>query len=99
MRKKLKRQSIEPCRKWRHHGGGGLGDSSEKSAKLSKKNGVELVGYTFRQKNYVKIPVPTSFGFFRANVATAHRKKYKSIAQSKLFRETANRFVTSKILK
>ena len=24
--------------------------------KLSKKNGIELVGYTFRLKNYVKIP-------------------------------------------
>ncbi len=29
---------------------------SQESANLSKKNGKKLVGYTFRQKNYVKIP-------------------------------------------
>ena len=44
---------------WRRHGGTG-GDSSpppilKSRQKLSKKNGIKLVGYTFRLKNYVKI--------------------------------------------
>ena len=38
--------------------------------KLSKKNGMKLVGYTFRLKNYVKIPSIT-LRFFRAGAATA----------------------------
>ena len=39
--------------------GGGWGDlplQVLKLAKLSKKNGIKLVGYTFRLKNYVRIP-------------------------------------------
>ena len=32
--------------------------------KLSKKNGIKLVGYTFQLKNYVRIP-PISLGVFR----------------------------------
>ena len=38
--------------------------------KLSK-NGIKLVGYTFRLKNYVKISPPPLFRFFRAGAATA----------------------------
>ena len=49
---------------------GGLVPSSTKSRqKLSMKNGIKLVGYTLRVKNYVKIP-PISFRFFRACAAT-----------------------------
>ena len=39
--------------------GGGLVTPNPKSRQtLSKKNGLNLVGYTFRLKNYVKIPPP-----------------------------------------
>ena len=47
-----------------HSGGatGGLGGfvppNSQSRQKLSMKNGIKLVGYTFRLKNYVKIPPP-----------------------------------------
>ena len=53
---------------------GGLGGfvppNSQSRQKLSMKNGIKLVGYTFRLKNYVKIP-PISLRFFRAGAATA----------------------------
>ena len=49
---------------------GGLSPPNPKSRqKLSKKNGIRLVGYTFRLRNYVKIPF-ISLGFFRAGAAT-----------------------------
>ena len=32
--------------------------AAQKSAKLSKENGIKLVGYTFRLKNYVTMPHP-----------------------------------------
>ena len=35
------------------------------------KDGIKFVGYTFRLKNYVKIPPPPLFRFFRAGAATA----------------------------
>ena len=38
--------------------------------KLSKKNGIRLVGYIFRLKNYVKISL-SFVRFFRAGAATA----------------------------
>ena len=45
---------------------GGLGGlvppNPKNSKKLSKKNGIKLVRYTFTLKNYAKIP-STSFGF------------------------------------
>ena len=44
---------------------------SQRSAKLLKKNGIKLAGYTFRLKNYVKIPPSTFFGYFKAGAATA----------------------------
>ena len=54
---------------------GGLGDlppppNPESQQKLSKKNGIKLVGYTFRLKKYFKSPPPISLGFFRAGAAT-----------------------------
>ena len=59
---------------WQRHGGGGLRGFSPSNPKspqrLPKKNGIKLVGYTFRLKNYVKIPL-ISLGFFRAGAATA----------------------------
>ena len=48
---------------WQHHGGtGGLFHplNLKSRQKLSKKNGIKLIGYTFRLKNYV----------FRAGAAT-----------------------------
>ena len=61
---------------WRRHGGG-LGRIRPppilKSRRtLSMKNGTKLVGYTYRLKNYVKIP-PISLRFFRAGAATGVR--------------------------
>ena len=50
---------------WPRHGGN-WGTSWQK---LSKKNGIKLVGYTFRLKNYVKI-LPISLGLLRAGAAT-----------------------------
>ena len=46
---------------WRRHGGdwGGIRPPPpilKSRQKLSMKNGIKLVGYTFRLKNYVKIP-------------------------------------------
>ena len=54
---------------------GGLGENcppkSQKSVKLSKKNGIKFGGYTLSLKNNVEIPPPaTSFGFFKASAAT-----------------------------
>ena len=41
--------------------------------KLSKKNGMKLVGYAFTLKNDIQIlPLPSNFGFFRACATTAH---------------------------
>ena len=58
-------------------GGGGLGGlvhpNSQSRQKLSMKNGIKLVGYTFRLKNYVKIPPPPiPLRFFRAGAATEY---------------------------
>ena len=51
--------------------GGDLSPPITKSRqKLSMKNGIKLVGYTLRMKNYVEIP-PISLRFFRAGAATA----------------------------
>ena len=51
--------------------GGALSPPIPKSRqKLSKKNGIKLVRYTFRLKNYVKIP-QISLRFFRPGAATA----------------------------
>ena len=58
--------------------GGDWGDFppiSQRSLKLSKKNGIKLVGYTFRRKNYVKIP-PTSFEFVRAGATTGANTEF-----------------------
>ena len=55
--------------------GGDWGDSFppppilKSRQKFSMKNGIKLVGYTFRLRNYVKIP-PISLRFFRAGAAT-----------------------------
>ena len=53
--------------------GGTGGDSSppilKSRQKLSMKNGIKLVGCTFRLKNYFKIP-PISLRFFRAGAGT-----------------------------
>ena len=43
------------ARQWRHHGGIGGTTDPKSRQKLSKKNEIKLVGYTFRLKNYVKI--------------------------------------------
>ena len=65
---------IKHIQWWRHRGGAG-GNSSppilKSWQKFSMKNGIKLVGYTFRLKNYVKIP-PISLRFFRAGAATEH---------------------------
>ena len=56
-------------------GGGGEGHVTPKSQKLAqtvKENGIKLVGYTLRLKNYVKI-LTTSVRFLRADAATAAR--------------------------
>ena len=45
--------------------------------KLSMKNGIKLVGYTFRLKIHVKIP-PISLRFFRAGAALAAGEVTKS---------------------
>ena len=43
-------------------GGGGLSHPSSKILqKLTKRNGIKLVGYTFGMKNYVKVPPPPNF--------------------------------------
>ena len=50
-----------PNRQWRRRGGGLGGQVApipKSRQKLSKKNGIKLVGYTFRLENYVKIPPP-----------------------------------------
>ena len=53
---------------------------SEKLAKLSKKNGIRLVGYTFRLKNYVKISPPPSFKIFQS----WRRHCYISLAKTEI---------------
>ena len=49
---------------WRRHGGGlealAPPPIPRSRQKLAVKNGMKLVGYTFRLKNYVKIPPPIS---------------------------------------
>ena len=52
---------------WRRHGGLRrlVPLDSKSRQKLSKKNDIKLVGYTFREENDVRI-LPTSFDFFRA---------------------------------
>ncbi len=54
--------------------GGGHVPVTKSRQKLSKKTDIKFAGYTFRLKNYVRIP-PTSFEFFRAGAATAYEKK------------------------
>lgn len=40
---------------WWRHGGIGVPDSKSRQ-KFSKKNDIKIAGYTFRLKNYVRIP-------------------------------------------
>ena len=58
----------------RGEGLGGLVPPNPKSRqKLSKKNAINLVGYTLRLKNYVKIP-PFLSDFSKGNQETAHAR-------------------------
>ena len=66
---------MEYVQWWRPGGGGGtvVPPNPESRQKLSKKDGIESVGYTFRLKDYVKSsPPPTSFRFFRAGNANGY---------------------------
>ena len=78
---------------WRH--GGGLeicstSPKSQKSAKIVKKIGIELIGYTFRLQNHGKIP-RTFFGFLVAAATTDRVSFLKVISRVSVDRSTLNK--------
>ena len=67
--------------------GGAKGELGRDLSKLSKRNDIKLDEYTFRLKNYVKVP-STSFGLFRSGAVTVSKnftketKNFKNIVYS-----------------